>query len=267
MRPYLILLLLILLFDVLYSQPVSTLPGRISPCNYSSKFTDVFSMISNPALLASYPAFTAAVYTDRPFMLAALEHGMLAAAFPLKNAGLGLQLNYVRSGAYHQSEAGIAYAKKLGQLDLGVRFNYHKLAVDGYGAATAIVVDVGSIWHVTDKLHAGMDLYNPVGGKLGSNGEKLPYACSAGLGYEVSEQVLLSAAIIKDENRPANINAGIHYQPADMVVVQAGLARGQPYLSTGLQWKPWQMLVTVSYHAQLGFTPALSLIYKSSKNR
>jgi hypothetical protein len=261
LKPYLILLQVLLLRHV-HAQPVAAIPVPASPGAYSRLFTDAFSIAHNPAALASIEMFTAGVYSERRFMLPDVTYGFLAIALPLSKDGAGMQVNYLRAGAYTQSEIGIAYAKKLGQVDLGVKFSYHKLAVQGYGSEGNLIADIGSSWHITDNLHAGVNLYNPVGAK------SLSYVYTAGLGYEVSKQVLLSTEIIKEENKPPNIFMAVHYEPAARVLLQAGIATAtaQPYLSMGFQLSSCRIVLSVNYHSQLGFSPALALMYKPIKH-
>lgn len=260
MKPYLILPLLLLPWH-LHAQPVSAIPLPAAPGAYSPLNVDAFSAARNPAALASVQVFSAGIYSARHFMLPDIRHGFLAAAFPLMKGGAGIQLNYLKSGAYTQSEIGIAYAKKLGRADLGIKFNYHKLSVLGYGSAGSAVIDIGSIWHVTDDLHAGVNFYNPVGAK------KLSAVYTAGLGYDVSAQVLLCTEIIKEENKPPNIVVVVQYKPVARVLLQAGIATAtaQPYLSAGFRLGAYQIQFCISYHAQLGFSPAFALMYQSTK--
>lgn len=256
MKTFYILAVFILLGRCVAAQPVSPLPVPAFTCTYTVKFSDAFSAINNPAALVSGKSFSAGMYAQRRFMLAEPVQYIITAAWH----GAGIQLNYLRSGAYRQSEAGIAYAKKLGKIDLGGRINYHAVSITGYGSTAAVVMDVGSIWHITNDLHAGMHVYNPVGGKLS-------YRYSAGLGYEVSEQVLLSMQLSKTENKPVSLHAGLHYQPVEKIIIQAGIstATAEPFMAAGYQWKPWRVLVSVSYHAQLGCSPSLMFIYKPQK--
>lgn len=256
MKTYFILPFCIALAQCGLAQPLSPLPVPAFTCTYSVRFADAFSMINNPASLICYRSFTAGMYAQRRFMLPEPVQYIIAAAYPFANAGIGMHVNYLRSGAYRQSEAAIAYAKKLGKIDLGARFNYHSVSAAGYGSANAVVIDVGSIWHLTDDLHAGMHVYNPVGSNL-------RYRYSAGFGYEVSDQVLLSAQVSKTEDKPASIHAGVHYQPVEKLIMQAGIAATEPFLAAGYQLKSWRLLVSVSYHTQLGCSPTLMFIFKS----
>lgn len=229
--------------------------------HYSKNFTDAFSVAGNTASLASSRYLFIGVHTVRKFMVTELAMHTITAGLPVRGGGIGLQLDHGGSGSFAATQLGIGYAKQLGQVDLGCKLNYYNIRMGGYGNAGTLVFDVGSIWHITEKVHTGLQLYNPVGGKLAK--EKLPYACRIGLGCEVSEQVLIAAEIIKQENKPADVHAGICYLPVPVCRLQAGImaAAAQPYISAGLQWKCWRIILGTAYHPQLGMSPALALSY------
>ena len=118
------------------------------------------------------------------------------------------------------------------------------------------------------KLTAGFHVYNPIGGNFGKNtNEKLASIYNAGFGYEASSQVFISAEIIKEENRPVNVNAGLQYIFAKQFFARIGIVTEStsPYVGFGLRWKEFRLDATVSYHPQLGFTPGLLLIYQFEK--
>lgn len=265
LKRYLILCLLAAFAQPVFAQSVSPLPLQFFPCTYSAGQASVFSLPANPAAPVLVKSFTAGLYAQRRFMLAQPVQLVFGAALPFENAGLGMQLNHLQNGAFTQSEAGIAYARKLGKIDIGVRFNYHRLTIAAYGSAAGVVVDVGSFWQLAKGFSAGLRVYNPVGGRLGSNGLQLGSSYTAGFGYEASAQVLLSIEISKIENKPVLINAGLQYLPADKMMLQAGIAAGEPFLTTGFNWKDWRMRITVSNHSQLGFTPTTAFSYSSPK--
>ena len=88
-------------------------------------------------------------------------------------------------------------------MDVGVQFNYYGYRIPAYGNASTINFEIGAMMHLTDKLNAGIQVYNPVGGKLGTSTplstkeEKLASAYKAGLGYDVSDQFFICAEIIQ----------------------------------------------------------------------
>jgi hypothetical protein len=47
------------------------------------------------------------------------------------------------------------------KVDVGVQFNYYNVRIAGYGNAPAINFEIGTIFHLTDKLNTGFHAYNP----------------------------------------------------------------------------------------------------------
>jgi hypothetical protein len=164
---------------------------------------------------------------------------------------------------------GLAYARRLGStVDIGVQFNYNGIQVAGYGNSSAINFEIGTIFHLTDKLHAGVHVYNPVGGKYGKNSEeKLASVYTVGLGYEASDKFFICTEIEKEENQTVNVNAGMQYKFLPQFMVRAGIATNTSnvYAGVGLFLKTFRLDVVASYHPQLGVTPGLMLVYNFSK--
>lgn len=219
---------------------------------------------ANPALPASLKTFTIGIYSERRYLINGLDNYLLSAALPLKRGGLGFSIKYFSSGAFRQSETGIAYAKKLGQVDVGMHFSYHTLSVAGYGKAGAMLVDAGTAWRITDQLRLVAGIYNAGGARLNKMNEKLAYETRCAFGYKVSAQLQLLLEIAKQENKPVNIRAGLQYSPASSIIIYGGIdpaGAGQPYGAFSMQWNNYRVLMSVRFHPQLGPTPGLGLLY------
>ena len=122
--------------------------------------------------------------------------------------------------------------------------------------------------HLTEKIHAGIHAYNPVGGKFGKNAEeKLASVYTVGLGYDASEKFFVSAEIEKEENQQVNVNAGMQYKFLPQLMARVGISTGSSnlYAGVGLYLKNFRLDVMVGYHPQLGITPGLLLIYDFKK--
>jgi hypothetical protein len=237
---------------------------------YSYHFVDVFAANTNQAALARLPVMSAGVYAERRFMQEGLNSYSAAVGLPVRSGGLGITANYQGSAAYNESQVGIGYGKKLGQVDLGVRFCYSMMQAAGYGSDGAVTVELGSIWHITDKVHTGIHVYNPAGGKFGKQGqEQLARIYKMGLGYEVSENLLLTAEMVKEEDRPVNVYAGLQYVLDSRFFLRGGVstAIATPWLAAGWAWKNIRADITASYHPQLGVTPGLLLLFTGKKEQ
>jgi len=268
-KPFLILLFLSTHFIIdgqTVRRPVAAVYAGLGA--YSINHIDVFSFTNNQASLAQMKNASAGVYGERRFMLDELSLYQLAIAVPTNSGNFGIKAGYFGFSDYNESQMGLAYARKLGsKMDVGVQFNYNGIQVSGYGNSSAINFEIGMIFHLTDKLNAGIHAYNPVGGKYGKNSEeKLASIYTVGLGYEASDKFFVSAEIEKEENQPVNINAGMQYKFLPQLMARAGIATNTSnvYAGVGLFLKTFRLDVVASYHPQLGITPGLMLVYNFS---
>ena len=268
-KPYLILLFLSIHFIIngqTVRRPVAAVYTGLGA--YSINHVDIFSFINNQASLAQIKNAVAGVYGERRFMLTELSLYQLAIAVPTNSGNFGVKAGYFGFSDYNESQMGLAYARKLGsKVDVGVQFNYNGIQVSGYGNSSAINFEIGTIFHLTDKLHAGVHAYNPVGGKYGKNSEeKLASIYTVGLGYEASDKFFVSIETEKEENQPVNINAGMQYRFLPQFMARAGIATNTSnvYAGVGLFLKTFRLDVVASYHPQLGVTPGLMLVYNFS---
>jgi hypothetical protein len=210
----------------------------------------------------------AGIYSERPYFLKELPIYASAAAFPFSSGTVGVALNYYGNNDYNQSQAGLAYGKKLSEkIDLGIQFNYHRISISGYGSATTMDVEIGAIIHVTDKVHTGIHITNPLGKFKKSASLKNACINTFGIGYEISEQLLLQMEINKEENKPLDVNTFIHYNIDEQVYVRAGVLTGTTgiLVGTGLKWKQLRTDISASYHPVLGVNPCILFIYSRAK--
>lgn len=231
---------------------------------YSINHVDVFSFTANQAALAQIKSTTAGVYGERRFLLAATNMYSAVVAMPTKQGSFGLQADYFGYKNYNESQLGIAYARSLGsKLDIGIKFNYYSFRIPAYQNSSAINFEIGVIAHLTQKLHAGIHFYNPVGGKLSkTDNEKLGSIYKFGIGYEAGDNFIMSAEIVKQEDIAVNVNAGVQYNFARQFFARMGIAteNGSPYAGAGISWNNLRLDVSASYHPQLGISPGLMLI-------
>lgn len=237
---------------------------------YSSVHTDIFSFINNQASLAGLKNFSAGVFGERRFMLNELNNYMAVAGIPTHSGNFGLKATYSGFTDYNETQLGLAYARKLGKkVDIGAQFNYNGIRIAGYGNASAISFELGSILHITDKLHAGIQVNNPVGGKFGKEQEKLPSVYSFGVGYDASEKFMLTAEVEKEENQPINVNAGFQYRFIEQLQVRAGVSSAASivWAGVGVRLNAVRIDITSNYHPHLGITPGLMLVFDLKKQQ
>jgi len=191
-------------------------------------------------------------------------------AIPTNKGNFGLEIDYFGFKDYNESQIGVAYARNLGsKLDVGIKFNYYSFRIPAYQHSSAVNFEIGAIAHLTDKVNIGIHFYNPVGGVLSkTEDEKISSIYKFGLGYEASENFLVSFEIVKQQDLPVNVNAGIQYNFQKQFFVRVGIAseNESPYAGAGISWDNLRIDVSASYHPQLGFSPGLMVTVNFKSN-
>lgn len=233
---------------------------------YSLNHADLFSFTANQASLAQLKNSAAGVYAERRFLLSELNNYTAALGLTTNSGNFGLKANYSGFTDYNEIQLGLAYGRKLGsKLDIGAQVNYNSIRIpNGYGNASAVSFELGTVWHISDRLHTGVHVSNPVGGKFGKDQqEKLSSVYEWGIGYDASEKFLVSAEIQKEEDRPVNVNAGLQYKFIKQLLVRAGMssATSSAWLGLGLTIKSFRLDITTGYHPQLGITPGILMLF------
>lgn len=236
----------------------------ISLSAYSGRQNDPLSFSGNQAALASAKNTGVGVFGERRFLLKETSTYTLGVTLPTRLGNIAVLLNYAGFKNFNENKLGLAYAKRLGKfVDVGVQFNYYGYRVPAYGSTSSLNFEIGALLHLTDKLNAGIHVYNPVGGKLGKNSdEKLASSYKAGLGYDASDRFFICAEIIKEEDKPVNVIAGLQYHFAKQFFAKGGFISesGSVYAGAGVGWKNLRLDISSGYHPQLGFSPGLLLI-------
>lgn len=231
----------------------------------SNNNVDVFCVAANQAALTRLKQSSAGVYSEKRFMLNELGLYDAAVAIPTRSGNFGFDGRYFGVTDYNETQLGLAYARSLGsKIDLGVQFNYYAVRIAGYGNASSLNFELGTIFHLTDQLNAGLHVYNPLSSKLDKSGEeKLASIYSFGIGFEPSQIFFVSLELTKEENKPPNVIAGLQYKFLQQLLARGGIstATSSMYFGIGFQWKSMRLDATASYHPQLGISPGMMLLY------
>ena len=237
---------------------------------YSKSFSDIFSGTANQASLAQLSSAAFGVYGERRFMLDELNNYAAIIAVPTTSGTIGLQADYFGSSDYNENRIGLIYARKLSsKIDAGVKFNYHSIKVAGYGTASTVNFEGGVLFHLTEKLHAGIQIYNPTSSKFNKAGsDKLASEYKFGLGYEASKNVFLSTEIVKQEDKDVGVNVGLQYNVHEKVLLRGGISTigNNSFLGMGLRLNFGRIDINAAFHPQLGFTPGMLLIINLKKS-
>lgn len=272
MKPLFLILLYLFISIPVFSQP-STVTSGIT-CSaltaYSNKQHDINSFTANQAILAKkiYPGIS--MIGERRFMMD--ENSVYTATGVLATSvgGFGFRLVHAGGSLYREDAFGLAYAHELGKLSMGVQFNYMIQGFKGYQSANSWNAEFALLLQINKGLNTGIQISNPSGffkSELKFVGS--PSFFHWGIGFDVSEQFYVGAALIKSPYRAVHMLANFQYQFGGKFIARAGLQSetGSLIAGAGLKWGNLRIDLTVNQHPQLGISPGLILMYwfKSKK--
>jgi len=263
--------LIVAIFLVLSSAVAAQLPAAASDTRYvsigasSKHYTDPFSGAVNQAALAQVQHPGAGVYGSRLFMLKELSSYIACIALPVKKGGLGLVARYFGGSYYNQSQLGIGYGRTLHPvLDIGIQFNYNRRALTGYGSNSSLSVEAGLLIHISTPLHIGIHIYQPAAPKYGiDKSEQYSSVLTTGIGYEASDKLFISADFVKEQGQSVAISTAMQYIFARQLFTRLGITgtTGNYFFGLGVQWKNYRVDINSSWHARLGFSPGIMIIF------
>jgi hypothetical protein len=273
-RIFLLLVLVYFGFTNGYAQVASEAVGAryLALGAYSSHNVDIYATRANPASLAQLKQAAVAVYGERRFELENLNLYTASVGLPTNSGNFAVHGSYFGFNLSNQTQLSLAYGRKItDKVDVGAAFHYQQISQAGiYGKANAITGSVGLLLHLTDKIHAGINAYNPIRAAYDKDKEeRLPSQYSLGIGYDASDNFFVSAEIVKSEGHNVNVNAGFQYQFVKQFFVRMGIATftSNYFAGLGFRLKDFRLDIASSYHPQLGFSPGLLLLYEFGKKK
>ncbi len=236
---------------------------------YSQLHTDIYSGIQNIASLSTLKDPGIGAGGVRPYLMSELSRYRLQAVLPVHSGTIGLNADLRGHGMYAERQFGLSYSRNLGtKLAAGLRFTYNSIRIAGYGQTGTPGVEAGVILHISGQVHAGLQLFNPAGGKWGiEKKERLPAVYVFGLGYEASSVFYCSSEIIKEEDQPGYVSLTFQYKPVPRLLLRAGMGTGASvtWAGAGFLFSHCRFDLFVSFHPQLGITPGAGLLFQIKK--
>jgi hypothetical protein len=228
---------------------------------YSRHFQQTFSAMQNPAALA-YITASAGVNTERRFMLKALSIHTAVVTLPVPPGAFAFNIQQAGYNAYRQQQIGFAYGRQLGnKISIGMQVDYLANTIQQYGSTSTITFELGCLLHITSQLHAGLHVFNPTARKLGD--EPLSVIYTAGLGYEVSTEFIISTAVVQVNDETPVAKVMCEYRIVPQLSLQLGTSPTNAAASFTVG--SMRIFLSASHHPQLGFTSNTSIVWQLKK--
>jgi len=219
----------------------------------------------HPASGGKASAVQAAVYGENSLIPGGNKYFSFLSVLPVSPGNINFLVDYAGAGDYHEIQRGIGYSRNLGELvQIGLRFNYYRLRIVGYGAAAAFPVDAGVVFQLFPKLRTSLYVYNLMAARPNGEGlSKIPTVVRFGIGYSASESVGISMEIIKESGKSVSFQPIIFYQAAEKLFFRGGMDTNNRlvFFSGGYMLGQLRLDLSTAYLGSLGWATGLGLQY------
>lgn len=226
---------------------------------------DVPFLSRHPASEGKASAMMAAVYGENSMIPGGRKYFSFSTGLPVSPGGINFLVDHAGAGDYREMQTGIGYSRNLGQLvQIGVRFNYYRLQIVGYGAASAFPVEAGAIFQLYPKLRTSIYVYNLMASKPKGEGMgRIPVVIRFAMGYAASESISISMEIIKESGKAVSFQPNIFYQAAEKLFFRGGIDTNSRllFISGGYMLGNLRLDLSTAYLGSLGWTTGLGLQY------
>jgi hypothetical protein len=239
---------------------------------YTQNGLDVYAAQANAASLAGLKQSGVSTYAERRFGLDNMNLYTFSGAIVTGSGTFGLQGAYFGFAESNQTQMTLAYGRKISKtIEVGGSFHYHNISQSGiYGNSTAITGSASLRMKLSDKITAGLNLFNPVRATWSkTTDERLPVRYTVGLGYDASDKFLITTELEKEEGQNLNVNLGFQYSILPQLFFRGGIATqtSNYFGGIGLNLKDFRIDIATSYHPQLGLTPGVLLLLNLGKQK
>lgn len=174
---------------------------------------DVFSLFYNPAGISRIESGEVGVYySPAPFGLKELANGSFAVNrnFSFLSAAIGASV--FGFSLYKETSIFAGVSKKLfGKFYAGVTFVYKYLSIENYGHASSLVINLGTLYKLTENLRLAFVVNNPFRSSFVENDNSIPTEISVGVSYNPVENAVLNVAATKELDFPVSLKFGLEY--------------------------------------------------------
>ena len=229
-------------------------------CN-GSAIHDVWGVTANPAAISTVLHPTVQLSHQAHYFSKMIRNDGLVFVLPVKRQLFGLGLQRYGIPEYQTIKVGIVATRQFGpKLAMGLRANYHQLAINNYGTATGISIDIGTIYQLSNELTFGLyfNNFSEQNYRTKIINATIPSTAYFGIAYRTSSKLLIASTISKND-----ISMGIDYQCIRAFSLRAGISLNPMihYFGVGFNKSKFIADFTFIKHPNFGFSPQLTIGY------
>ena len=255
-----------MLFGQLY-YPASV--PYVASAKIGEHYINTLNCARNPSLVPYIANTEAAIYSEKKY-LTDINLLMIAVSAPFKTNGVSFGFQHFGNTLFNEQAVSLSYGKSFGNINAGLIFEWIRVKFQGLETRRSFLqTGLFSTIRIGENVFAGINILNPRIIVKSAETEIHPASSfSLILGWESSDVAYAGLESKKEEGRPLSVVIVLQYHFAAKfyACLNWNTAANQPYSAIGWRLNDFVFEAGCSYHAALGASPSICLIYKKRHN-
>ena len=219
---------------------------------------DPWAVYYNPAGLSRISSFQATTFfSPAQFGMSELRTVCVGTTIPMSFCTGDLVIDQFGFELYRETSVALGFGLSVNAwMALGATVHLNRVAIEGYGASSRVVCDVGGIASIADDVRLGWCWKNVTQTSVGVHSEQLLQIMSMGVCYEITEHSRLTAELEKDTRYAIIKKFGCEQQLFDVLSIRLGISDNPDKFSCGIGVRVFGCEFSYAgySHQQLGWT-------------
>lgn len=268
----LLIFLFILNFTFIFCQGVYSNGARnISLANATAALNDEWYFYNNPGVVPISKNITLGASYENRFLVKEMQSQSLVGIIPMKNGVISFGSQLYGYSQFRSFKSGVGYAMQLAEfVSAGIQLNYQGIRLNqNYGGYKTVTAEVGVLAKLNKKLSCGFSVWN-IGNAILDDyqNDRFTNTMRLGFNYKLSQMVTILAELEKNSLYPLNLKMATEYKPSENVFIRGGCSLQPVSFSFGFGYlfaQSFSLDFGTTYHQPLGWSPAVSCVYKILK--
>lgn len=225
------------------------------------------SFFYNPAGLAfARQSFVAASF-HAPLDLPRLSTSGINGTLSVPKAVIGIGIDRFGDRLYNESKLGIAIAKKIDRVAIGVKVSYLNASVENTNSNSTVLTEFGIIATPSKWIRIGFHAFNLTGAQLFLS-QQIPTVLRAGFAFVPDDKITISAEAEVVPSVTTFYKAGLSYRIKPFLDLRTGINTGvrTNHFGVGYINEKWALDYAIHSHPSLGLSNHLSLQLNFGEN-
>ena len=241
----------------------------LSSANAGGIFTNALNAAFNPSLIPYVKSIQAAGYAEKKY-LTDINILLLTVCAPFNTNGISLLFQRFGNTSFNENTFGLSYGKNIGRINVGIAFQHISVKMRDAETVSLIKAGIATSIKAAENVFVTCRLFNPdLFAKTASAKAHAASSFSLSFGFEAGSGVYTAIESLKEEGRPLSLIFSLNYRFTEKFAcaLNWNTFTNQPFVAISWQQKMMVVEAGCSYHATLGASPAISLLFNKSTGK